>query len=253
MESGAWVAEMYGRLRGVHPNWYVEFGRREGDGWIPGDAFRAPVQGLFFDLLSRIGARLKTPDRGIAAAAFALGFGRSAAAAVAPFLLHGCVPDLRLDNASFRFDERTLFERVSLHAPRAVREGDALAALRDTLVEETDPVVDALHVWSGLTHKAIWGQMAASWGAQFVNVFTHLGEPIRALEPLATFFDDPRLPFRMQPEFYPVTVGEVTRIFQRRAACCFYHKIPDGQNCMSCPLISRVERLRRNEASITGA
>jgi ferric iron reductase protein FhuF len=250
----AQVVQMYEHLRTVHPNWFVEFGEREGDGWIKGKDFRTPVRGPFMDLLSRIGDRLKTPDHGIVAAAFALGFGRSAAAVVGPFLLHRCVPDLRLENASFRFDQRTLFERVSLHRVSGVTTGEGelaelLAVLRDTLVDETEPVVDALHRWSGLTHKAIWGQMAASWGAQFVNVFTHLGEPLRALDSLASFFDDPRLPFKMQPEFYSMTRGEVTRIFQRRAACCFYHKIPDGRNCMSCPLISRDERLRRNAES----
>jgi len=164
--------------------------------------------------------------------------------------LHRCVPDLRLGSASFRFDERTLFERVSLHTASAIEKGDLLEVLRNDLVEQTEPVVDALHGWSELSHRAIWGQIAASWGAQFVNVFTHLGEPLRALEHLAAFFDDPRLPFRMQPEFYPLTHAGVTRIFQRRAACCFYHKIPDGKNCMSCPLISRDERLARNVASL---
>jgi hypothetical protein len=114
-----------------------------------------------------------------------------------------CVPDVRLPNASFKFDERTLFEKLSLHRPLGVTQfdapaPDALAALRDTLIEQTQPVVDALEGWSELAQPAIWGQIAASWAAQFVRAFTQQGEPLRALEQLAAFFDDPRLPFRMQ-------------------------------------------------------
>jgi hypothetical protein len=255
MDSSRPIAQMYERLRTVHPNWFVEFGPREGDGWIPGEGLRAPVRGPFLDLLSRIGDRLRTPDRGIVAAALALGFGRSSAAAVMPFLLERCVPDIRLENASFKFDRGTLFERVSLHQPASMEgmgEPALLGALRDTLVEQTEPVVDALHLWSNLSRKSLWAQMAASWGAQFVNVFAHLGDPLRALDHLRVFFDDPRVAFRMQPEFYPLTHEGVTRIFQRRGACCYYHRIPEGRNCMSCPLLPREERLRRNQESFGG-
>ena len=85
------IVHVYDKLRMLHPNWYVEFGMRSGDGWIPGPALRNPAEGSFGDLLGRIAARLKTNDRKIVAGSFALRFGWASGVAVAPFLLHQCV------------------------------------------------------------------------------------------------------------------------------------------------------------------
>jgi hypothetical protein len=114
------IVHVYDKLRRLHPNWYVEFGMLSDDGWIPGQALRNPAEGLFGDLLGRIAARLKTDDRKIVAGSFALRFGWASGVAVAPFLLHQCVPDIRLDNVSLKFTEETFFERVCIREPRGV-------------------------------------------------------------------------------------------------------------------------------------
>jgi hypothetical protein len=156
-------------------------GRRDQDGWIPGEAFTNAFEGPFHELLERIGARMQTADRKIIAASFVLRFGWSAGVAVAPFLLQPCVPDVRLASVSLKFNKSTFFEKVSLHAPRGVsmrpsdpiehlnelrydeasdslerpsrdslnqppvQNNPLLAALRATLLEQTQPVVDALY------------------------------------------------------------------------------------------------------------
>jgi len=164
------LARIYARLRKLHANWYVEFGSRSGDGWIPGRALLEPESGPFRALLERIAGRLYTEDRKIIAASFALRFGWSAGAAIAPFLLYRCVPDIDLDNIALRFNEQALFERVAILQPRAVAVRDEefgddplvsilddipiketgskplyhpvlLATIRDTLEEQARPVV----------------------------------------------------------------------------------------------------------------
>jgi ferric iron reductase protein FhuF len=255
------LVRIYNELRLLHPDWYVEFGRRSGNGWIPGDALLRPNVPPFSNLLARIGERLMTTDRKVIAASFALRFGWSAAAAVAPYLLKQCVPDLSLDNVSLRFSMHTFFEKLSLHDSDAVvlddssrdnagesGPGPALqAALRNTLVAQATPVVSALHEWSQFSARAIWGQIASSWGAQFTAILGHLDRHAEALEQARTFFDTPGFIRGMSPRFYPVMHCNVSRIYHRRASCCLYFRLPTGNYCASCPLIPQAESVRRNK------
>jgi ferric iron reductase protein FhuF len=255
------LVRIFDELRQLHPDWYVEYGRRCGDGWIPGDALRWPHRPPFSELLSRIGQRLITSDRKVIAASFALRFGWSAGAAVAPYLLQGCVPDVGLDKVSMKFSTQTFFEKLSLHDsdaivsensshalnPEARPDTSLVAALRWTLVTQADPVVGALHRWSRFSARAIWGQIASSWGAQFTSALGHLGRHVEALEQARIFFDVPGFIGGMSPKFYAVSHRDLTRIYHRRASCCLYYRIPTGNYCVSCPLISKAESVLRNK------
>jgi len=50
----------------------------------------------------------------------------------------------------------------------------------------------------------------------------------------------------MQPRMHAVTMDGVTHLYLRRASCCRYYLLPQGDLCASCPLVSHDERLRRN-------
>jgi hypothetical protein len=52
----------------------------------------------------------------------------------------------------------------------------------------------------------------------------------------------------MQPRMHAVTCGPATHLFQRRASCCRWYLLPQGELCASCPLVSHDERVQRNEA-----
>jgi hypothetical protein len=270
-----YLARIYDRLRALHPNWYVEFGSRSGEGWIPGLALLNPEGGAFGTLLGRIAARLHTADRKIVAASFALRFGWSAGAAIAPFVLYQCVPDLSLHNIALRFSEQTFFERVAIMQARAVAVRDSeeedslvtildniqggktnskpfyhpvlLAKLRDTLSEQARPVIEGLHSWSRFSKRALWGQVASSWGSQFSAIFAHLKRHAEALEYGTEFFADLGFLGAMRPWFYAVAHNGLVRIYHRRASCCLYYRIPDAAYCASCPLVSHAERVRRNK------
>jgi ferric iron reductase protein FhuF len=255
------LVRIYDELRMLHPDWYVEYGPRCFDGWIPGHALRWPDRPPFNDLLSRIGQRLMTSDRKVIAASFALRFGWSAGAAVAPYLLKGCVPDVALDKVSLKFNAQTFYEKLSLHDSDAIvsensshafnpggRSDPTLAAaLRTILAAQGDPVVSALHQWSRFSARAIWGQIASSWGAQFTSRLGHLGRHCEALEQARIFFDAPGFIRGMSPNFYTVTHRDLTRVYHRRASCCLYYRLPTGNYCASCPLISQAESIRRNK------
>ncbi len=255
---------VYQALRAMHPKWHVEIGRPRGTGWIPATAFTTAREGPFATLLSRIGERLGTPDRRTIAASFALRYGWSAGIALAPYLLHHCVPKITLDNVSFKFHENTFFERAALHQPEGVmlRQGGVaphpsmqwltspqalLSWLRTSLIQQAQPIVEALYDWSEFSKKAIWGMIASSWGSQFINVFGEIDEQQHGLPHVRQLFEGQDVVSQMQPHFYPVTYGHVTHVYHRGASCCRYYKLPPRQYCASCPLISQEERLQRNK------
>jgi hypothetical protein len=254
------------RLAAIDPGWTVEFGPKEGGGWIAGADLTRPDEAPLRAVLGRIGDGMRTKNRKVIAAAFALRFGWSAAAGVGPYLVGECVPDLSLDNMSIRFDPSGFFERVSLHRPRATAirgvvdpdpdialvEGraDLLACLRDALFESARPVVNAMYAWSRFPARAIWGQLMSSWAAPFVLVLTRT-RAVGAAEVVAltrALFDDPRPAFAMCPTFTATTSAGRPAIRERRATCCLYYRLPEGSYCPSCPLARVDESVRRARA-----
>jgi ferric iron reductase protein FhuF len=246
---------VFAALEGVDPKWRVEIGLPEAvDGWIRGDDFRDAARGPFHALLARMAARAKTADRMTLAASFALRFGWAGAIAIAPYLMHRCVPHVSLDNISIKFRETTLFERTALHVPHGWRDSsDAtsggaplLQLLRDELQSQAEPVVRALYDWSGFSVKGSWGMITSSWASQFISVCERLGGQALAAPIMEAFFAGTDDVARMQPRTHPVSMQGITHLYQRRASCCRYYLLPQGDLCASCPLVSHEERLSRN-------
>lgn len=260
------LRSVYAHLRTIHPNWYVVEGVPDEAGWIAGRELTEPERGPLGTLLENIGARLKTQDRKVVAASFALRFGWSSGPAIGPFVVSDCVPDMSLENLAIKFSQ-TLFERVALRTGRAtvlrdsqhaslplaaaVDDRDALIlTLRRTLIEQASPVVLALSAWSRLNKPAIWGQVLSSWGAQIAAVFAELGRHEEALATIDRFFCADEPAFSLKPRFYPIHHAGVTRVYHRRGSCCLYYRTPAESYCASCPLVEDEERYRRNRAWI---
>jgi ferric iron reductase protein FhuF len=251
-------------LQAIDPKWQIDIGiPDDSPQWIRGTDLADANGGPFRALLDRIGSRTKTSDRKMIAAFFALRFGWAASAAIGPYLIHRCVPDIRLENISLRFREDTLFERTAIHSPSgAVLSNDPAAGhplarlvddpssllllLRSELKTQAAPVVDAMYKWSGFSKKGAWGMVTSSWASLFVHVYERLGSQADALPVIQSFFQGADEVASMQPKLHPVTLGSVTHLYQRRASCCRYYLLPQGSLCASCPLVSQEERLVRN-------
>ena len=245
------VAAIVTALGTHNPAWRPDVGIPHGAGWIRGTSFRRATAGPFHDLLLRIGTRVGTSDRRTIAALFALRFGWMSIVAIAAYLRHDAVLDVTLDNISIKFKESTFFERLALHEPRGTlgASGPALiACLRQGLVDQATPVVDALHAWSGFTPRGTWGMLTSSWASHVTSHFGETGDQKEALPVLADLFAGDDIVARMRPKFHLVTYGDVTQVYQRRASCCRYYLVPRGELCASCPLVSQEERVRRNLA-----
>jgi ferric iron reductase protein FhuF len=259
------IIAMFQALQAMRPHWYVEIGQPRGTGWIPGTALVTAREGPFQALLGCIGEGLHTADRRTIAASFALRYGWSSGVAMAPYLLYHCVPNITLDNVSFKFNDNTSFERAALHQPEGVmlpQEGMVphpsvqwlpspqalLDWLRASLVQQAEPIVDALYEWSHFSVKGIWGMIASAWGSQFINIVGEIGEQRNALPAVRQFFAGNDVVSQMQPNFFPVTYKQMTHVYHRGASCCRFYLLRPGQYCASCPLISQEERLQRHQA-----
>jgi ferric iron reductase protein FhuF len=259
------IISIYRELRGVHPTWHVEIGEPRGTGWIRGTELRTALHGPFSALLVRAGQQLQTSDRRTIAASFVMCYSWSCGIAIAPYLCRQCVPNISLDNVSLKFHENTFFQMAALHRPEGVMLQQAgllphpliqwlsspielMQRLRDGLMQQAEPIVEALYNWSHFSIRGMWGLVTSSWGAQFFNIFGAIGEQECGLQHVRQFFQGNDLVAQMQPDFYPVTFRNVTHIYHRRASCCRFYKIPQGQLCASCPIVSQEERLQRNQA-----
>jgi hypothetical protein len=174
------------------------------------------------------------------------------------------VPLVGLSNISLKFREDTLFERTAIYEPSGIvfaREAgisphprvqicvdtDTLRrVLRQELEQQAAPIVEALYQWSGFSRKGSWGMITSSWASQYINVCGHSGSQTDALPVLSAFFDGYDEIARMKPRLNPVTLREVTHLYQRRASCCRYYLHPQGDLSASCPLVSDAERTSRN-------
>jgi hypothetical protein len=259
------IIAIYQELWARHPKWHVEMGQPRDPGWLPGTALMTASEGPFQALLARIGERLHTSDRRTIAASFALRYGWSSGVAMAPYLLYHCVPKITLDNVSFKFNENGSFERAALHHPEGVmlsQDGvvphpsirwlsspqTLLECLRASLVQQAQPVVDALYAWSHFSMRGIWGMITSAWGSQCIHIFGEIGEQTQGLSWVRQFFAGNDVVSQMQPQFYPVTYQHVTHVYHRGASCCRYYLVRQGHYCASCPLISQEERLQRQHA-----
>lgn len=247
------IAGVFEALRRLNASWGVEIGRPEsGSGWVVGLDLANATSGPLNELLERIGARLKTEDRRTIAALYALRFGWASAMAIAPYVKFNCVPDVSLDNVSLKFKESTFFERTAIHEPRGVLiAGDRatlLRCLRQQLTAQAVPVVEALYTWSGFAPRGTWGMLTSSWAAHLISLSSAGPDQRSVLPELHQFFEGDDLAAIMQPRLHTVSYGGATHLYQRRASCCRFYLLPEGELCASCPLVSQDERVARNLA-----
>jgi ferric iron reductase protein FhuF len=253
---------VYDALGALGASWAVEIATPNGPEWIAGVDLMIATTGPFNELLERIGERAKTSDKKTIAASFSLRYGWASAMAIAPFLRFNCVPDIALDNVSFKFRESTLLEQTAVYVPRGtVIAGDARAAhpmiatvpdaaallahLRMALVSQGRPVVEALYEWSGFARRATWGMLTSSWASHFTSLCDNRGDQ-RGVSPyLEGVFAGDDIVAEMQPTMHTVSYLGATHLYQRRASCCRYYLLPKGELCASCPLVSDEERLTK--------
>jgi len=88
--------------------------------------------------------------------------------------------------------------------------------------------------------------ISSFWGAQCSNVFARNGDQCSGARLAQKLFSGTDLTAESQPTFYPVTYGNVTRMYYRSTSCCRYYLLPNKQYCACCPLLKEEVRVERN-------
>ncbi|MEO7998918.1 MAG: hypothetical protein ABI852_15815, partial [Gemmatimonadaceae bacterium] len=210
------ISAIYDSLRAENAAWNVTIDKPSGPGWISGEEMKDARTGPFNGLLERIGELLNSDDKLTIAASFSVRFGWASAMAIAPYLRFRCVPDISLENVSFKFGPGTFFERTAMYIPRGtVVDGDAradnasmttvsdanalLRSLRDALVAQSAPVVEALHEWSGFAHRGTWGMLTSAWASQFTAYCNNPHDQRDVVPMLDAFFAGDDVVAEMRP------------------------------------------------------
>src|SRR5262249_887533 len=121
-----------------------------------------------------------------------------------------------------------------------------LRRVREVLAAQSEPVVESLHAWSGFARRGTWGMLTSSWAAQFTGLCATPNDQ-RATQPvIESLFRGNDVIAIMQPRMHAVTYRDATDLYQRRARCCRYYLLPQGDLCASCPLVSHEVRLQKN-------
>jgi hypothetical protein len=210
-----------------------------------------PAEEPLAALLARFGTLGLASSRKGASASLLLRIGWASGFAIGAYLAAGIVPSLR--DYALRFSARGMLNGLwvrSMTLTRRASSGDAHAALRrallGSLLEFTEPILEAQHRWSGFSRHALWSMVTSSWAEQFISIARQLGDHrLGAREAQALFALDARAA-DAAPELYPVHAGDQDSTCQRRASCCLYYRSPRRDFCASCPIIPADERLERN-------
>jgi hypothetical protein len=234
----------------------------DGDpGWIGAQALIAPAEGPLAALLSQFGTLGLAPSQKGASASLLLRIGWASGFVIGAYLAAGIVPNVR--DYALRFSARGMLNGLWVRSMTLTRlassdnaddlepdqclSRDALRrALLGSLLEFTEPILEALHRWSRFSRHALWSMVTSSWAEQFISIARQLGDHrLGAREAQALFALDARVA-DAAPELYPVHAGDQDSTCQRRASCCLYYRSPRRDFCASCPIIPADERLERN-------
>ncbi len=233
--------------------------------WLSHSAMRQPQEGFYAGLLQAFMTRSGIASRRFAAASFLLRYGWSAGAVIAPWLMDKPIPWYPAEEADLCFADNTLFQaiclnsdgfliardhRFSAHPHCLLSYSDPDAAIHlvaHQLACHAKPVVEALHEWSGFSHKALWAMVSSSWVGQILNISKRLQLPEDRLRHCLTVFYDASRPLAVSlPHWYFIREQGKHHYFHIRASCCLYFKGKQRHFCASCPVIQEAERAERN-------
>lgn len=223
----------------------------ESQGWVAETDLEAVDTGPQVRLMSALGHDGFGGNRWALSASLLLRYGWSSGLQIGMWLMSGRVT--RGAALILRFTPTAVLAEVAVADAGELVEGtevDRRVSLVTDLVTRAAPIVEAHHVWSGFSRRALWSMVTSSWAAQCTHISEMLGEPERGLaEGLALVSLNPQIA-AAAPDIYMVRANGRKGVCQMRRLCCLWFKGPKRQFCASCPIIDDDDRLSRNRSWI---
>jgi hypothetical protein len=88
--------------------------------------------------------------------------------------------------------------------------------------------------------------LTSSWASHFTGLAENRNDQRPLVPELDELFAGDDVVAAMRPMMHAVEYGGMVHLYQRRASCCRFYLLPEGDLCASCPLVSDEERLTRN-------
>ena len=222
------------RAGAVNPLLGIDLERAGGvpaSGWAEPDA-----AGLARDLIDRVGARLGTDERRVAASMVVLGYAaRLLGPAVAVLTRDAILVDLSLDRVRFDYTPPHGF-RLTLTAPVRGWRGPAPALLQRWHADLADghlaPVVDAVRGVVPVAAGLLWGNVASGLTGALAALAREGTVPVDRCHAAGLALLD-HGPLRTSGEWI-LHRHEVR--FTRRS-CCLYYRLPGAGMCADCALL----------------
>ncbi len=184
----------------------------------------------------------------------------------AAIIADGRLPDLRAANVLLAFGEGAPWPPIALRRTRfralaedpasghpdvhcTMRDRDELAAALHAELTEAHlaPLVSAAAALGRRSSRALWRGVGDRLAQAFVHAGDALGQPAdgerlaaRALAPGAPLPSSGSIDVRT----FARADGSPERVLLRNG-CCLYHRAPDSELCLGCPLIDDAARARR--------
>jgi hypothetical protein len=103
-----------------------------------------------------------------------------------------------------------------------------------------------LYRWSGFARRGTWGLLTSSWASHFTGLSEHRHDQRPVAQVLDELFAGDDVVAAMRPSMHALEYRGAVHLYQRRASCCRFYLLPEGELCASCPLVGEQERLARN-------
>jgi ferric iron reductase protein FhuF len=206
--------------------------------WLGPDA-----PALAAELIARVGARVGTGERRVAASLVVLGYAaRLVGPAVALLVRDGVLLDLRPEQVTFVYAAGTGFQ-LALTPPAGGWSGpqpELVARWHADVVDgHLRPVIDAVRQVAPVATGLLWGNVAAGVTGALATLARDGAHPAADCHRVgAALLDHGRLAGTGR-----LTLGDGRVDFTRRS-CCLYYRLPAGGTCPDCPLRGRPARLR---------
>jgi FhuF 2Fe-2S C-terminal domain len=248
------LADVLARVRAADPYLAVGIGRDDRDPahWLTPERLAADPDRLVA-LADAYGARWGVAgDRTSQASFIVLDLSWYAfAPLVATYLAAGVVPSL--GGAQVWLEPSTREGSLALAAGPVARES-GIAALRSTIEAYAAPLVEAIVARRWLGRRTAW----AGVGDRVVGAFEHLGPALAdadraraSAEALihhpGSRLDSPR------HRFVTYGAGPDSMTLGLRATCCRFHRVPDVDYCLTCPLLPEADRQKRAAVELVAA
>lgn len=240
----------------------VQLGRPVDAGWTPTTDLLAAVSPRREELLQRLHRRYKTTDRHFVAMTFFGGYlWHVVVAGSASYLVDGRVPEITPANVALRWDAEGWAGTLALLEGRfaalpddpaaghpdvtVVADRDALRAyFAERIVRDyAAPMIDTLSATSPLGKPALWGAVADRCAATMLWLGQKLGQAATCRDDATALLE--AVPYKGKGAVLTVEPGGRAEMFLKRCACCLAYRVDGHDYCLTCPLLSSEEQVRR--------